>query len=283
MEEGQMSKSSKNSSLVWGVLLIVFGVLAMISNNVEFEAVTWALILAIGGVLALGLYLVDRSRLVNLLPSYILFSVAALIFLEGNEILEGAFTGVFILEGEFIAIFVLGLIAIPFIVGYLSDRSNSGLLIPAYVLLVVSGIILIAEGNIISEDFIPTYLLSAIALPFLIGYLRDPAKNKGLLVPAYVLLAVGIMVLLIIREVLDDLLIPAYVMFTVALPFFWAYFRNREKVGLLVPAGILSLIGLSFLLANESLMQFVIPVILILAGIVLIMRQLQSKGGESPT
>lgn len=274
MEESQKSNTGKNSSLVWGVLLIVFGILSLISNTIELDENTWVVILAVGGVLALGLYLVDRSRLVNLLPSYILFGVSGLIYMVTNNILQ---------DGV-IAVYILSVVAVPFVVGYLADQAkNWGLLVPAYVLLAVSGIILIAEGSIISEDFIPTYVLSAIALPFLIGYLRDPAKNTGLLLPAYILMAVGIMVLLIIREVLEDLLIPSYVMFAVALPFFWAYYQNREKAGFLVPAGILSLVGLSFLLFNESLIQYVIPGILIVTGVALIMRQSQSKGGESPT
>ena len=272
MEESQKSMVGKNSRLFWGVMLILFGVLSLIANTIELEANTWALVLGASGVLALGFYAVDRSRLVNLLPSYILFGVAALIYAVTNNILED----------EFIAIFILSVIAIPFVVGFLSVRSNNwGLLIPAYVLLAVCGIILIAEGSIISDDFIPIYVLSAIALPFLIGYLRDPAKNKGLLLPAYILIAVGIMVLLIIREVLDDLLIPSYVMFAIALPFVWAYYQDRENKGYLIPAGVLALVGLSFFLFNVSVVEYIVPVILIIAGIVLIMRQVLGKGGET--
>jgi len=272
MEEKQASKGTKNSSFIWGVLLIVFGVFSLVSNNIELEAATWSLALAGAGVLALGFYVFDRSRLFYLVPSYILFGVAALIHTVTNNILED----------EFIAIFILSVIAIPFVVGYISAPSkNWGMLIPAYVLFAVSGILLISAGTSVSDDLIAPYVLTAIALPFLIGYLRDPAKNVGFLLPAYILLAVGIMVLLILREVLDDLLIPSYVMFAVALPFAWGYSRNREKKGLLIPAGILALIGTSFLLFSASVVQYVVPVLLILAGLGLIIQP--AAGGRSET
>ena len=161
---------------------------------------------------------------------------------------------------------------------YLTDPSDWGMLIPAYVLWAIAGLIALIELNVLKYDWIALYVLTAIALPFLVGFLRD--RNRwGLLIPAYVLLAVGLMVGLIGAGVLDDLLIPAYVMFGIAIPFLVVYLRNRAHWWALIPAGIMAVIGLSFLIAEEAA-QYVMPVMVILAGIWVLARQFLVK--ESP-
>ncbi|NIN64744.1 MAG: hypothetical protein GTO63_08590, partial [Anaerolineae bacterium] len=83
------------------------------------------------------------------------------------------------------------------------------------------------------------YVLAAIALPFLVAFLRDRSR-WGLLIPAYVLLAVGVMVVLIEGGLLSDLLIPAYVLFAIAIPFFVVYARDPKQWWPLIPGGILA-------------------------------------------
>jgi hypothetical protein len=163
---------------------------------------------------------------------------------------------------------------------YLTDPSDWGMLIPAYVLWAIAGLVGLIELNVLKDDWVALYVLSAIALPFLIGFLRD--RNRwGLLIPAYVLLAVGLMVGLIGAEVLDDLLIPAYVMFAIALPFLVVYLRNRANWWALIPAGIMSVIGLAFLIA-EDVVEYILPVAVILAGIWILARQFVVKEAPAP-
>jgi hypothetical protein len=81
------------------------------------------------------------------------------------------------------------------------------------------------------------------------------------------------MVGLIGAGILNDLLIPSYVMFAVAIPFFVVFARNPGQWWPLIPGGILAVIGLSFLIA-EAAVQYVVPVVLILAGIWILARQL---------
>jgi len=205
-----MTSQTRKQALVWGGLLIFFGVITLLETFTDLTAWTWVALLAAAG---------------------------------------------------------LGVFAV-----YLTDRSDWGLLIPAYVLWAIAGLIALVTLGILLGEFIATYVLVAIALPFLVAFLRD-RTNWGLLVPAYVLLAVGVMVGLIGVGLLDDLLIPAYVMFAIAIPFFVAYARDPQQWWALIPGGIMAFIGLSFLIA-EAAAQYVVPVVLIIAGAWILVRML---------
>ena len=112
-------------------------------------------------------------------------------------------------------------------------------------------------------------------MPFLVFYLRDRAA-WGLLIPAYVLFAVGVMVGLIGMGILDDLLIPAYVMGAIALPFFIVYFRNPKNWWALIPGGVIGLIAAAFILATPAV-RFVVPGVMILVGIWILLRQISKR------
>jgi hypothetical protein len=163
---------------------------------------------------------------------------------------------------------------------YLMDRSDWSLLIPAYVLWVVALFLALITLNVLRDEFIATYVLVAIALPFLAVFLRDHAQWWAL-IPAYVLTAVGVMVALIGRGILNDLLVPAYVMFAIAIPFIAVYARDRRQWWPLIPGGIMALIGLAFLIA-EAAVQYVAPVVLVLAGLWILVRQFMHKEPAAP-
>jgi len=162
---------------------------------------------------------------------------------------------------------------------YLTDRSEWALLIPAYVLWAIAGLVTLIELNILRDESIATYVLAAIALPFLVVFLRK--REWWALIPAYVLLAVGVMVGLLGLGVLTDLLVPAYVMFAIAIPFFVVYVRNTKQWWALIPGGILAIIGLSFLIA-EAAAQYIAPVALVIVGVWILVRQFTRKEPASP-
>jgi hypothetical protein len=154
---------------------------------------------------------------------------------------------------------------------FLTETSQRWILIPAYILLAISGLIALAEVNLLRDEYIATYVLTIIALPFLALYLRD-RRQWWALVPAYILFAVGVMIGLIGENILTDLLIPAYVLLSIALPFIVVYIRDTKQWWALIPGGIIGLIGFSFLLA-EGTFQYIIPVLVILAGAWIMIRQ----------
>lgn len=213
-ERSYKMKTGTKQSLVWGGLLILFGVLALVETYTDLGPWIWIVVLTLAG---LGVY------------------------------------GV-----------------------YAMDRSEKWLLIVSYVLLVVAGLVTLITLNILRDEAIATYVLTAIAAPFLLIFLQSDRSKWGLLLPPYILIAVGVMVGLIGVGFLDDLLVPAYVLIVVSIPFFVVYARDTKKWWALIPGGITAIIGLSFLIA-EAAVQFVVPAVLIIAGIWVLFRQFRNK------
>ncbi|MCJ7623328.1 MAG: hypothetical protein MUO76_07475 [Anaerolineaceae bacterium] len=207
-----MKFNTEKQAIVWGGLLIIFGLLSLIEVYFRLFAWVWIVVLAAAGF------------------------------------------GVFWI--------------------YTTDRSDRWLLIPAYVLWAVAGLIAITTINFL-DNIIATYVLGAIALPFLYVYWRDRAQWWAL-IPAYSLAAVGFMVFLIEANVIDDILVAAYVMFAIAIPFFVVYFRNKGNWWALIPGGIMAVLGISFLLSGDAA-QFVGPLVLVIAGGWIIFRQFSRK------
>jgi hypothetical protein len=223
---GKMKAQARKQGIVWGGLLILLGIVLLVETMTDLSAWAWIALLVVAGFGALAIYLTDRSDLGLLIPTYVLWSIAALVALVTLDILR--------------------------------------------------------------DELIATFVLAVIALPFLVAFLRD--RNRwGLLIPAYILLAVGIMVGLIGVGVLDDLLIPAYVLIAVAIPFFVAYVRDRSHWWPLIPGGITAIIGLSFLIA-ENIAQYVGALALVVVGGWILVRQFmrpesadQELAGQEPT
>jgi len=154
---------------------------------------------------------------------------------------------------------------------YLRDRSHWTPLIPAYVMWVIAGLLALIELDVLRGQLIVTYILAAIALPFLVMYLRDRGQ-WWVLTPVYSLLATGVMVGLIGRGVLNDLLIPSYVMLAAAIPFFVVYARIPGRWWALIPGGVMAVIGLLFL-TSEATLQYIGAAVLLIAGIWILVRQ----------
>ncbi len=267
-----MKLQSRNQALIWGSLLIIFGVVGLVESFTDLSAWAWVGILAVTGLGIFGIYLRDRSEWWPLIPAYALWAVAGLLALVELNVLDG----------EFLAAYVLSAIALPFIAVYLQDTSQWWALIPAYVLLAVAAMILLSETVLLPATFEATFVLTAIALPFLVVYLRN-REQWWPLIPAYVLLSIGIMIPLEELGVLNEFLVPAYVMFVIAIPFFIVYFRNPKQWWPLIPGGIMAAIGLSFLLAEAF--QYVFPALVILVGIWVLIRSFTRKEplGDEPS
>jgi hypothetical protein len=204
---------NNKQNVVWGGLLILFGVVSLLELYFNIGAWGWVLVLAAAGIGTLGIYALDRSNISILIISYSLFAIALMLALINLDFLR--------------------------------------------------------------DEAIATYVLTAIAAPFVIGYYQTGRKNGGLLIPAYILFSVGLMVGLIGMNILQGLLIASYVLIAISIPFFAAYLRNRSNGAFLIPGGITAFIGLSFLMASAA--QYIAPLVLIGAGLLILLRQLRPK------
>ena len=214
-----MKEKGTKQILLWSVVLILLGVLALVNMAVELSPWVWAGFLAAAGLVGLFLFWRDTSDWMVLLASYILWAVALLIGLVATDILQD----------EAVAFYVLIAIALPFLGVYYRNRALWWALIPAYTMLAVVGVIVLAE-----------------------------------------LAGAG------------DNLVTAYVMFAIALPFFFVYIRNRSHWWALIPGGILGAIGVGFLL-TEGAAAIVGAVLLIGAGLWFLFRAVtrrEAAGGE---
>jgi hypothetical protein len=209
-----MSSRTLRQSLVWGVLLIVAGVLLVLNQLTELSPWVWVLALGACGLGALGLYLADRSDWAMLISAYALLAIALLVALVTLDVLR--------------------------------------------------------------NEAVAFYVLSVIALAFVGVFVRDRAQWWAL-IPAYVLLAVGVMVGLIGLGLLDDLLVPAYVLFAIALPFFVIFARDRRLWWALIPGGVLALVGLTFLIA-EAAFAYIGALVPILIGVWILVRAFTRRG-----
>jgi hypothetical protein len=213
-----MKSLARRQGIVWGGLLIFFGLMSLVATLTDLSAWVWVALLIVAG-----------------------FGVFAV---------------------------------------YLTDLSEWRLLIPAYVLWAIAALVTLITLNVLQDEAIATFVLAAIALPFLVTFLRDRTQWWAL-IPTYILLAVGVMVGLIGAGVLDDLLIPAYVMFAIAIPFFVVYVRDRKQWWPLIPGGIMAIIGLSFLIA-EAAAQYIGAAALVVVGIWIVARQFIRQEPTAP-
>ncbi len=260
------------STLAIGVLLIVLGILALFDNIFpSFTAGMWSAALLLGAVVMFGIFLLDRSQWWTLIPSYVLLFVAALIFLTERSILRGDMAGAFVMFS----------IALPFL--YIGVRSPGQwwAFIPAYVMGVIGFIILLSE-RVLRDEMMASFIMFAIAAPFLLVALRNPRERWGFFIPAYIMGALGVMLGFIVDRGNADRLIPTYIMFVIALPFLFVFLRHpRANWWALIPGGIMASIGLG-LMAGVGSLEYIVPVALILGGLFLMGSRFVARPQAAP-
>ena len=224
--------------ILWGIMLIVLGglFLADTLGYVEMDLPTrqgWAIVCA-GFSLAFFLsYLLLGVRQWGWLFPALIFAALSLVI---GLLVDRH-------EGDLIALPILLSLAIPFYVGYLVDRKQWGLLIPAWVMTVVSSIVFFA--NTTNSDLVGALVLYGIALPFFVVYLVNHQRKWALIVGS-VLAFIGVFPL--IEHVLPDEYAGPVIMFLFALFSLAMYFAVKKAWWLLIPTGVFSSIGLVALL-----------------------------------
>jgi hypothetical protein len=232
-------------NLLWGIILIAAG-LVLLGQNLgwipEFTPQVWGVLMLGASLLFFVFYFVSGLRSWGwLFPAFICAGVAVTIFL-GLSGLESAAVGAPVLIG----------VGLPFVAVYiLNRRENAWALIPAWVMLMVTLLLLVVEQ--IPGEWVAALVMYAIGLPFLFVFLASRRHAAGrphawALIPAFVMLVIGTIPLL--ARGASGEVVGAFVMFAIALPFVVVALWSRSQWWAIIPAGIMGTIGVVVLLSG---------------------------------
>lgn len=250
-----MNSLENKRNLSWGLVLISFGIAAMM--NSLFAASDWlsVAIIGLGGLLCLAVFFTNTEDWVLLIPAYVLLAAAGIASLALLDLADG----------DFFPSFVLFLVGLPFLLVFLRDRKQWWFLIPAYVLFVIALVILGEELGMLGGAWIGSLIVGSISIPFLIVFLIN-REFWWALIPFYVLFSIAAMIALIDTNLLQDAWIATYVLGSIGLPFLAVYLLNREHWWALIPTYVMFSIALMVGLIGANLLtDLVIPAYVMLS------------------
>ena len=128
-----------------------------------------------------------------------------------------------------------------FLTYFLKGVRSWGWLFPAMVLGALSAIVGL-EDTVLGGTLSGALILFAIAVPFLVVFAVEPKKNWWALIPAWVMGALGGVVLF--ESQFSGNVIGTFVLYSIALPFLVIYVLDRNKTWALIPFGALAIVGL---------------------------------------
>lgn len=167
-----------------GSFLVLAGVLVLLQDLMDVNAWLWFTLLAVGGLVAMLLYIADRSDTAMLATTYVFLVLGLLVGL----IMLNA------LRDEGVAVYILSAMALPYLALFGHDQRKRWALIPAYVFLTVALMIGLLGTGLLGERAVPAFLMSAIAVPFYAVYGWD-RRQRWAVIPAGVMTAVTLVLL----------------------------------------------------------------------------------------
>jgi hypothetical protein len=202
--------------IVGGVLLIAVGILALLQGIgvlADVAPLLWALIVGAGGALFLYIFLTSRANWWAIIPGFLLLSVGTLIALESLfPAMSGGWGGALVMGG----------IGLAFWVVYFLKREHWWAIIPGGVMVtiaLVTGLSSVLEGVETGGIF-----FLGLGLTFgLLAFLPSPeGRMRWALIPAAILLIMGVVIMAAAVEILNYLwpvaliLVGVYLVFRVA-------------------------------------------------------------------
>lgn len=207
------------SGILWGIVLVVGGVLFLLENLGIFEggAVFWAAALGLGGLFFLSFFIANRENWWRLIPGIVLLAVAVMIALDAflprfTESLGG--------------LIILGGIALSFTLVYLVNRENWWAIIPAGVLWTIAAITALTET--LTDEQIGGLLFLGLGTTFvLVAILPNPnGRMRWPWIPAIILIAIGLLIVIAAGELVNYVWIGALILGGLYL--IWRAIRGRN-------------------------------------------------------
>ncbi len=222
------------SSLLWGILLVGAGLVALAQRTGLMRQVpeqVWAWVFALVGVVSFASYgLSGWKEWGWLFPAGIFGALAVMVGLLAAGI-----------DNPAVACALFFGLVLPFAAAYLFDRSrNWWALIPGGVMVFLALTVLLVDR--VGGQWIGALFLLMIALVFFIVYRNKPTRMWSLLV------AYSVAALAIAPAMASDGSLAAYYggvfLLLAALPFLFIYFRSREAWWPIIPASALIALAL---------------------------------------
>lgn len=228
------------SSLFWGILLIVFGGLALAQQMGYLDQLpdsAWVWIFGLISLVGLVAYLVSGFKEWGWLFPFGIFGGLAItigLVVSGYD------------NPAMASPLFFGLL-IPFGAAYLLDRSkNWWALIPGGVMLFLALVLLMADNA--GGEWIGAMFLFMIGLPFLVVYLNNRTKNWWALIPGGVMLFLALIVVL--STTVKGEWLGALFLFAIALCFFVVYLNDRSRQWALLVAYIMFVLSIAPAMAS---------------------------------
>lgn len=154
--------------------------------------------------------------------------------------------------------------------------------VPGLILIVLGVLFLLSNFGALDLDWevLWTWIIILIGVIFWLGFIFDRSKD-GLIMPGTVLLVVGIVFNVSARydwAPMEDLW-PFFIL-APALGFYLMYLLGKRDRGVLVPAIILTVIGLVFLMSTSSVLRYLGPIIMIGIGVLILLSRGKSDAGR---
>ena len=176
-----------NNRLVWGVIMVVAGILFLLQNVglLPFGGAIWAVLLALGGAVFMGVFLQNRANWWAVVPGLTLLGIGGVIALA---IVAPTQVGPWIGAG------FLFIIALAFWVVYYLNRSNWWAIIPAGVLTTLA--LVAGLSNLFGGVLLGGLFFVGLGLTFaLVGVVpTSMGRMQWAFIPAGILLLMGLLV-----------------------------------------------------------------------------------------
>jgi len=183
--------------------------------------------------------------------------------------------------GELVATIVLWGIALPFLFVFLTDRTRWWALIPAGVMGTIGLIPLLSAG--LNEDVMGPAIMFLIAMPFVVVYFWS-VQNWWALIPAGIMASIGLGILcsLFVPSSSEGAVITGVLFLGWGATFglLWLRREVQPTKWAKYPAIALACIGLAAFAFGPGSLQYITPIVIIGAGIILLVLSFRRKSAE---
>lgn len=227
---------SRLIAIFWGVVMIAVGAVFLLDTQgiIDLNLISMPIMTLIFGAFSIFFFITYFLQGTQnwgwLFPACTLAGIATVIGLDNTE-----------LGGTLDGAPVLASIALPFfVVFFTAPRKNWWALIPAWVMTVLTFVVLFE--NRMDDNLTGALVLFSIAIPFFVVFFINTKENWWAIIPSCVLTPIALV--LAFEPFLNDNLMSALILLGIAIPFLIVYLLDRTRRWALIPFAALCVIGL---------------------------------------